>query len=258
LLRIYNILKNALFPPVCKACGRFFHVAIDGRDPAAAKAPAGLEALFRRLMAEHLCHGCLKRFEAAESPICVRCGLIFKSRQGGDHLCGECLGGEKPFGIARAAGVYDQALMAVIHAFKYKGRIQLGPPLADLLAALYKRHWRERTIDLVIPVPLHPSRYRARGFNQAYLLTRSWGDPVDQGVLVRRRKTASQTGLGRRKRLTNIRGAFSVKSPAKVKNRRILLVDDVYTTGSTVNECARTLLKGGAREVDILTLARAV
>ena len=195
---------------------------------------------------------------AAESPICMRCGLIFKSRQGEDHLCGECLQSEKPYGKARAAGVHDQALMSIMHAYKYGGKVQLAGPLSKLLTAVFERHWQPDAIDLVLPIPLHPTRLRERGFNQAYLLVRSWGDIVARDILQRKRPTSPQTGLGRKERLRNVRGAFAVKDPLAVKNRRILLVDDVYTTGATVKECARILKKCNAVQVDILTVGRAI
>ncbi|MCI0498766.1 MAG: hypothetical protein L0Y36_03665, partial [Planctomycetales bacterium] len=125
-------------------------------------------------------------------------------------------------------------------------------------------------VDVVVPVPLHPSRLRNRGFNQVFLLMRSWkkrakADALDlsavqieHNVLLRSANTAPQTNLGREERLTNIQNAFTIRMHQKIKDKAVLLVDDVYTTGATVNECARILLKGGAKHVDVLTLARAV
>jgi ComF family protein len=116
--------------------------------------------------------------------------------------------------------------------------------------------------DLIMPVPLHPSRLRWRGFNQAALLgnavARRLGRPLDAGSLVRVRETDPQTGKNMRERRQNIRDAFAIRRPARIANRRVLLVDDVMTTGATVDECARTLLAAGARRVDVLTLARAL
>ena len=117
-------------------------------------------------------------------------------------------------------------------------------------------------IDLIVPVPLHIKRLRKRGFNQALLLFTKWATteniPYDPHVLKRPQKTVPQTNLSRKERKKNIRGAFEIRSPVAIKGKRILLVDDVYTTGSTVNECARILVQGGAAMVDVLTLARAV
>jgi len=165
---------------------------------------------------------------------------------------------ERPFGIARCAGVYDQALMTIIHRYKYTGKIEMAAPLSALLISVYDHHWQSRAIDLVVPVPLHPARHRSRGFNQAYLLTRPWGQMVNRDVLQRKKTTPPQTGLGRKMRQSNIRGAFTVKDSSIIDGKHILLVDDVYTTGATVGECSRVLRKNGARCVDVLTLARAV
>ena len=109
-----------------------------------------------------------------------------------------------------------------------------------------------------MPVPLHRKRLVQRGFNQAYLLVRTWGKAVNRSMLRRTRPTSFQTGLKRKERFANVRGAFAVNDPAAVRGKRVLLVDDVYTTGATVMECTRTLLKNGASSVDILTIARAV
>ena len=258
-MQLREIFKNALFPASCIACDQFYHPGESIRHThARTPDPRHLGDLFSRLMVQHLCPACARQFVAAESPHCTCCGLIFKSREGQDHLCGDCLASEKPFGIARAAGVYDQSLMAVIHAYKYDGRVILAEPLSKLLTAVYERHWQHDTVDLVVPVPLHPARLRKRGFNQAWLLVKSWGDFAMRNLLQRTRRTPSQTGLERRERLKNVKGAFSIKDPARVENKQGLLVDDVYTTGATVQECARILNKCGAARVDVLTVGRAV
>ena len=125
-------------------------------------------------------------------------------------------------------------------------------------------------VDLILPVPLHPQKIRSRGFNQSYLLIRGWKAvakamhialsdiPIHTDVLTRSKATVPQTGLGRRQRLKNVKGVFSLRFPEKVYGKKLLVVDDVYTTGATVNECARTLLEFGAEQVDVLTLARAI
>ena len=134
----------------------------------------------------------------------------------------------------------------------------------------FKLFWEPDSIDIVLPVPLHIKRFRMRGFNQAYLLIRNWQmlagqNPyrladlqIERNLLVRAVATAPQSSLGRAGRTVNIKNAFDLNDPDKVKDRRILLIDDIYTTGATVNECARLLLNCGARYVDVLTLARAV
>ena len=193
-----------------------------------------------------------------------------KSRQGADHRCGDCIRAPKIYRIARAPLIYEQILTRVIHCFKYKGKLQLARPLAELLLTAFRLFWEPDSIDMVLPVPLHAKRFRMRGFNQAYLLVCNWSflaaqsaDPpvqlqIDRNLLVRASATAPQSALGRAERAVNIKYAFDLKNPEKVKDKRILLIDDVYTTGATVNECTRLLLNCGARHVDVLTLARAV
>ena len=156
--------------------------------------------------------------------------------------------------------------MSLVHSFKYRGKIQLARPLGLVLFAAYLQFWRHEEMDYVIPVPLHPKRFRNRGFNQAYLLVRDWnamsarGFPIPlvmRDLLVRNRWTAPQAGLRRKERMVNLKNAFSVVDTETVVGKNLLLVDDVYTTGTTAEECATVLMKAGADRVDVLTLARA-
>lgn len=152
--------------------------------------------------------------------------------------------------------------MEAMHLFKYAKKASLSKPLGLLTRETFFRFWDNDSVDLVVPVPLHVKRLRERGFNQAHLLIRRWakeeGISFDGLALFRSRWTEPQTTLSRAERQKNIKGAFSVVSPQNIKGKRILLVDDVYTTGSTVNECAKVLAKADAEFVDVLTLARAV
>jgi ComF family protein len=226
------------------------------------------EKLFKRLMGPYLCRSCIEQFYAVDTPLCPKCGFMFKSREGEDHLCAACMQSKNLFGMARACGIYDNALMAVIHAFKYGEKIQLSHPLSLLLMAAFLKHWRQRPIDLIVPVPLNKKRFKKRGFNQAYLLVKHWAAiscsadfsmqhiKIGRQVMERIRATLPQTGLDRKGRLSNVKKAFALCMPEAVKDRRVLVVDDVYTTGATASECAQVLLSGGAREVDVLTLAR--
>jgi ComF family protein len=216
------------------------------------------------------CPSCRKRFVPVDSPLCTVCGEPFKSREGADHHCQRCLEAERHYDSARACGIYDETLRALIHWFKYKDSPQLARPLGHLLAWGFRRHYAAERIDLVIPVPLHRRRFRRRGFNQAYLLARQGlgrqasgskerlAGPVARSLLVRTRRTLPQTGLDRTQRAQNLRRAFALVRPQAVEGRNILIVDDVFTTGATVNECARVLKRAGAGRVDVLTLARAL
>jgi ComF family protein len=277
LIRMADALKAALFPGKCLVCRSFFQPGTEHGGRLFKKGFAdesffGLpkKVLFERLTAPFLCLSCRIGFTPVEPPFCSDCGILFKSREGEDHVCGTCRLSPKRFGIARASGVYDGSLMAMIHLLKYRGKIQLARPLGALLLCALRDFWDEKDLDLVVPVPLHTRRFRTRGFNQAFLLIRDWGvlssDPtkkspcvqIDRQLLVRSKWTEPQTGMDRKRRIANIRGAFSISDASTIKGKRILLVDDVYTTGATADECSKVLLAGGAGRVDVLTLARAM
>ena len=188
---------------------------------------------------------------------------MFQGGAGPDHRCGDCIRRPKHFASARSALQYTTGLRELVHQYKYRGKIQLAAPLGDFLLAACLHFFNSDDIDLALPVPLHPKRFRKRGFNQAHRLMANWryrkgGLAPTTRLLVRTRATPPQAGLGKAERLRNIRHAFAVQRPEAVRDRRVLLVDDVYTTGATVNECARVLMHCGAERVDILTLARAV
>ena len=169
--------------------------------------------------------------------------------------------------MARAAMACDQQLMAVIHRFKYAAKTQLARPLGGLMLSGFLQQWESEKIDSVLPVPLHLQKFRSRGFNQSYLLIRSWQAvanamhitwpdiPIQTDVLVRTKVTVPQTGLGRRQRLKNVKGVFKIGLKQKVP-KRVLLVDDVWTTGATIKSCTKILKRSGVREVWALTLAR--
>jgi ComF family protein len=270
---VSKVILDAVFPPKCLVCSRIF--ASNAARGSILPDRAASESMdpfseFYQLLSVFCCPDCLNDFVTVASPICECCGTMFKGRRDDNHLCGDCILQPKVFRKARAAMVYDQQLMAVIQRFKYAGKSQLARPLSRLILDAYLRHWQNEKVDLILPVPLHPKKMRRRGFNQSYLLVHSWKSisrpivgqprliPVKTDVLIRNRATLPQAGLGRLQRLKNIKGAFKVRTPEKVYGKLVLLVDDVYTTGATVNECARVLLQAGARIVDVLTAARAL
>jgi len=152
--------------------------------------------------------------------------------------------------------------MEAIHRFKYTKQTSLSRPLSALAKETFCQFWGPQAVDLLIPVPLHIKRLRERGFNQAYLLIGRWAKlekiPCDPFALLRTRWTEPQTSLSRKERKKNMKHAFALRHSEKIGGQKILLVDDVYTTGSTANECARVLMEAGAEFVDVLTLARAV
>lgn len=219
------------------------------------------------------CLKCQGWIQIIHSPLCTRCGRPFASGVGPDHVCHQCVQQPPGFRSARAWAAYGtasgspQPLRQSILRFKYERNMRAGKVLAGLTAHHFSLV-RERDAgpaedyDRVLPVPLHLTRLRWRGFNQSLILARAIGQridtPVDPWLLGRTRPTPPQTKLSREERRANVRGAFGVNTPALAKGKRFLLVDDVYTSGATVEECARTLYQNGARSVDVFTLARVV
>jgi ComF family protein len=213
-----------------------------------------------------VCETCLKNITPLDGQLCRFCGekLFSSFAQSEDGpLCGLCRRAQPYFHRAVAYGAYEGALRDLIHLFKYHGIKPAGPLLGRLL------HDSTRALSLpadlvVIPVPLGPGRRKSRGFNQAETIAKAFlhgpssgSIELDTSSLARTRETASQTGLTRHQRRTNVRGAFAVSRPERVKGRSILLVDDVMTTGTTAGECARMLRRAGAKEVFVATVARA-
>ncbi len=237
LLKSFGInLLNFFLPRLCVFC----EAGVGGDAPAA------------------VCPACEDKLEWVESPLCPCCGRVFPVREGVDHLCGPCQTEPPPFGRARAAALYDEEGPSgrAIKSLKYGRRLDMLPVMQD---------WLKRPLclelvseaDLLAPVPLHPSRLRHRGFNQSLLLAQAFPEArLERELVVRVRPTPPQTGLNPKERRENVKGAFAVPRPELVRGKHILLIDDVFTTGATVRECAKVLRKAGARQVDILTVAR--
>jgi ComF family protein len=168
----------------------------------------------------------------------------------------------KYFTMARALGAFEGSLQTAIHRWKYEGKAHLTPFFAEWMAEGLNRYWEPDSLDLLIPVPLHPRRLRERGFNQALLLakelSRRTGIPYFKTILKKKKSTLPQVNLSGVERERGLRGAFHVVEKEELLRKSVLLVDDVYTTGATVNECSKVLVKEGAGRVDVLTLAHAI
>lgn len=217
----------------------------------------------REIVAEPgtLCGECFGKIRFLSAPCCAACGLPFEFDPGGaDVLCGNCIRNRPAYDRARAVFRYDDASRGLVLAFKHGDRIDAAPAYARWLA----RAGGEliEGADLIVPVPLHWTRLFHRRYNQSAVLANALARLTRRvavpDLLRRRRRTPSQGGLDRAERVRNVRGAFTVASRAQVAGKRILLVDDVLTTGATVEACATVLLKAGALAVDVLTLARVV
>ncbi|MGP8049864.1 MAG: ComF family protein [Desulfobaccales bacterium] len=203
-----------------------------------------------------ICPECAAKIDWVASPLCLCCGRVFTAREGGDRLCGECAAEPPPYDRARAAALYEGPVAAAIKRFKFSAQMAYLPLLQSWLqqpACLELA----ATADLLVPVPLHPRRLKARGFNQAVLLAQGFkAAALGREVLTRVRHTVPQVGLKPKERRANVRAAFSVARPEAVWGKKILLLDDLYTTGATVKECALALRRAGAAGVEVLTVAR--
>jgi ComF family protein len=229
-------LLDLLFPPACAACDSRLRASAPGA----------------------FCAPCAESLEPLLPPYCTRCGEPFGG-EGPSHPCLRCLRKPPAFDLARAPFVYGGALREAIHRYKYGGAWDLGRHLAPLVAP-GAPDLDPRGFDLVVPVPLHPRRLAERGFDQAVPLARAVAResdlPLRPRALRRLRATAPQAGLVGEARRANVRGAFAVARPSEVAGRRVLLLDDVVTTGATARACARALREAGARAVGVLSLAR--
>lgn len=220
-----------------------------------------------------ICRSCRENVKPWLGPICFQCGLPLASAialDSKDCLCGECRQQVQAFDLARSYGVYSGNLRAAILQVKFNRCERLGRRLGELLAGpcLSLKEFQDAGSPVVIPVPLHRQRERERGFNQAKLLAQGLGRKlgernampaplIDSKSLIRSHATPPQTGLSVSARHENMRGVFEVRSPERVRDRVVVLVDDVMTTGATLSACAAALKRAGASLVLAVTLARA-
>lgn len=230
-------LLSLCFPPKCAICGS---------DTA-----SGV----------HLCETCAGEIEHIREPFCARCSTPFHGAITEEFVCADCKERGQHFECAVACYLSTGPVRDFIHGFKYQRQTYLRHALAGWLAqTLDDPRIAGRPFDALVPVPLHHVRRREREFNQAEVLAElvapKSGRPV-WNALRRIRSTPTQTRLDRAERMENLSGAFVVRKPAQVDGRHLLLVDDVFTTGSTVEECSRVLLKAGAASVRVITVARA-
>jgi len=209
-----------------------------------------------------LCAGCWSKLSFIARPYCERLGTPFAFDGGAGLLSMEAIADPPAYHRARAAVRYDDVARTLVHAFKYGDRLDLAPTLGRWMASA--GHELLTGADALVPVPLHWRRLWTRRFNQSALLAevvgKSAGVPVAHGVLKRIKATPQQVGLSQAERATNVQGAFRVPGDgrAEVTGKRLVLVDDVLTSGATVDACARTLLRAGAANVDVMVFARVV
>jgi ComF family protein len=236
--QVGRLLLDQLYPPICLVC----------------EAPIG--------SGNGLCARCFGGMRPITAPLCPRLGIPFQTSLGADALSAEALADPPPFGRARAALVYNDMARHVVSGLKYGDRPELAQFCARLMAGAGHELWAGDPV--LVPVPLHPSRQRQRRYNQstelAMALGRLTGLRCDPLLVQRRRKTRQQVGLSGDGRARNVAGAFAAHPEllARLAGRRVVLVDDVYTTGASTKAVTRTLLRGGAEAVDVVTFARVV
>lgn len=241
LKRIVRRLLHVVLPVDCARCG----------------------AALRDDPVPFFCRRCWTGLQPISEPTCPRCGCPLASKAAltysPDHLCVRCRLRRPSYTRAWSLYPYTPPLQDAIRLFKYHKKVILADALGDLMQPILQRL---PEVDLLIPVPLHHSRLKEREYNQSLLLAdrlnRRLRAPCSYDNLVRLRQTPSQTELSRAARIKNLRRAFSVQRPGEVNGKRILLIDDVFTTGTTVNECAKALRKAGAADVYVATLARTI
>ena len=242
----FGWLADWLYPPRCRGCV----ARLAGDDT------------------EYFCAACWSKIQLVDHPLCDCCGRPYPDAGGDDHACGICLSRPPQFLRARAWACYpreeseEHPLRQAVQKFKYGRKVSLGRPLGWVMARGCREFLAGCAADVIIPVPLHPKRLRWRGFNQSVSLarevSRTYAVPMDPFLLRRIKETPPQTQLNEEERRRNVRGAFALAPGRAIGKKNVLLIDDVYTSGATVNECSRALRKGGAKQVLVLTLARAV
>jgi ComF family protein len=238
LIEALNDVSDIIFPPRCLGCAEILHPH----------------------SGQLFCPVCREKIKFITDDLCPVCGTIFPDSPANGHLCGNCLENKIYFSCARAAVSYETIILHAIHQFKYGNNISVGAMLASFMANFSFPDVDFTGYSLIIPVPLHIKRLRQRGFNQSLILARALAKkkkiPVNFSSLKRHKFTLTQTGLNKAERKQNIKGAFEVSDKKNIAGKNVILIDDVYTTGATINECAKTLTKAGAQKVTVLTLAR--
>ncbi len=235
-----NGIKNLsaiFFPEACLACGKEIDTA-------------------------GFCGDCKKNIKYMEPPFCTRCGKPFTSREGVSHICMDCIKNKNKFERARCVFEYSGTIAKLIQRFKFSDQVNLSSFFIKELFTLYQRDFPGTGIDAIVPVPLSAKRLRQRSYNQALLLARGLSKKLRieyyQGILEKIRETAPQSTLHADKRYENVKDAYAVSNKRMIKGKRILLVDDVITTGATVNACVSALKKAGTKKVQVLAIAMRV
>lgn len=229
IIRLFEVF----FPPACPLCLKTLTAEDEG-----------------------FCLSCREAIRPLTGARCTCCALPFTAADGSSHLCGRCSQSPPPYSRVYAFGLYDGALRRAVHQFKFQHKVGLDRTLGRLMESTLSSGLQ---VDLVVPVPLHNEKLKQRCYNQALLLARQVagirGWPVASRLLEKGRRTPAQHELPAERRAENLRGVFQVRS--QLDGEKVLLVDDVMTTGSTVAACCQVLKRAGAGDISVVVLARA-
>jgi ComF family protein len=210
----------------------------------------------------YVCGDCRAKVRFIQAPFCERCGRPYQGDITTRFECANCREMEWSFQSARSAVVARDPVLEVIHRYKYQRAFWFEPFLAELLICAATPALGTQRPTMIVPVPLHPAKQREREFNQAERLARRLGAatqiPVNKRLLQRVLPTRTQTQLSRPERLANVRNAFAMRKGQRLNGERIVLVDDVFTTGATTSACAGVLAAAGASDVCVWTVARGI
>ncbi len=245
LFRLAKSCIELVLPPGCAVCG----TRIPPRKYKRYKGDAKYASF---------CDRCGRGIQQLVPPLCRICGMEIFAADGRDSLCGECLRNPPPYSKARSIVRYEEQVRRLVHTLKYQGEFSVLSGIAEVIRNYDLTEFAD--IDCIVVVPLHISRLRRRGLNQAAILARLFFADrlalLKPDWLMRIRNTVPQTALGRAARKQNLRGVFRVRPGAHFAGARVCLVDDVFTTGTTVKECSKVIMESGAAEVKVLTFAR--
>ncbi len=226
---MHAMMKKVLdyvYPPRCPVCDEVLPPGID------------------------ICEGCTKEAVTITEPICKKCGKPIESRE--REYCSDCLEKQHVYRQGRAVFLYRAGIKKSMYRFKYSNRREYAQFYARYAARLHGSWVLKNRIEVIVPIPMYPGKWRRRGYNQAEIFARALGKelgiPVDAGIVKRIRNTVPQKALNDKERQRNLKNAFQL-APNIVKYSQILLVDDIYTTGSTMDAVAAVLLSGGAQNI---------
>lgn len=235
MMKPYNVIINTIFPPSCIAC------KATTRDVGT------------------LCATCWNHINFITPPFCPKCSAPLEQYSDHDMVCGACMASPPPYNTARALMHYDKHSKPIITQLKYNDKTHFSKYIAEWLYPRFKSLIDPS--DFIIPVPLHPKRLRMRRYNQSALIAKHLTEKTQNAqfaadALIRTKNAPPQTNLTYKQRIKNLHHSFECSKRDDIKNKVILLIDDVITTGTTVSQCSKTLLEAGAKEVNILALAK--